>query len=1442
MLRHAAARRSPALVRRTLLIAALFCVAFTLDGRGAGAAPFSQAVAPPPTSERFSYLGQTGGLVTDFAIRGDLAFVPEGDALTILELGEGDKAATVLSRVSPNQGRIQGIALAGDTAFLITPIGLATVDVHDPLQPEILSFVPGGGEAVKIAGGFAFIAARAAGLRIVNVSDPHLPVLASSFPVPGKAVSIALDVESNLVYVAADEGGLRVIDVSAPDVPREVAYMEPAAGVQQLEVQGETLYLSSGDRILLVDVSRPDSLVTVSEYAPPRRARRVAVSGSYAYVADLDGGLKVFHVAEMARPLLVYAETQGAAYDVRVEGNRVYIADGPDGIRIMDVSIPTRPRAIAQLPLDGVAQGLELWAEDILLVAAGEAGLYLVYVGNERSPAVLGRLDTEGEARDVKAGEYVAYVADGPAGLAVISLVDRTSPKLRGRLYTAGEAQALGVWSTFVYVAADDGGLQIVDAIRPAAPFLVGELSLPEGQRAVDIALVNKRAYLAVQGADEDETGLAIADVGFRDRPVVLSRVPGPGVGVAVRGVKPMTVGGTGLMTVDARASSGPVLLARYRPPFGAGGMEWAEGILYLTSGRHGPELTLLDVSEPGRVRERLHLGLTTEGGAVTTLDGQVYLAAGRRGLRSIWISAVPAPPEAPARGPEYVADSEQVIYDPMDTLLQLFALPDGPTRLYGAGEAGWSITDVQDPRLPQPVSRVQTDALVGGLARSGDRVYAALARGGLYIYDSSDPARPQFLGKWSASASVGDVLARDGYLYVVDRQVGLRVLDPNPPEHPTLLQALSLPGVPEQIVHLDPSCTDPGRCDLAYVLAGKAGLRLVDLGHPTAGVVPLGHLPVDVVTVRAVWPYAYTLDGGRFAVWELPSAASSRDGVLPSQVSGFRLNGHMLLVAGDQAFVGSDAGHVSIVDINDPASPRVVGMMGNGAAVRGLASSGEYLIVGLETIPGLDQPVGVPTAGQLRVWNIRNPVIAEEITTVETPSAFAVMAQAEMASSTPLAAPGSGVRIVTAGEELVLFDVAPEPSHSITVTVAVSVPLPAPAISLQLDGDMAYVGTESGLLIFAGLEADGPRIVGEFPVGGSVRSVAVYGKRGYLVADGIGGLLIDVSDRAAPRKVGNLPSPTGDPPRELVVAGDQIWGIWDGQVSWWDVSQPQPGPSEIGAFEPSGIVPLDLVVDGDRAYLTDAEAGLVVLDISDPAAPSVIGSLDTPGQAHAVALAADGLTGYLADGECGVRAFSLENPAAPVEVGFWHSGYALDVAALEDRVYVADIGELVALEFDPNGEAALPPAPQSPQPADGARFYPLSSGGSSETVTSLSWGPSPTQCDPLTYDVFLGTENPPPLLASGLHSPTFDLQGLEPRQTYFWQVVASDRQGDESAGRVWQFHIRTDAQPPPAPTPAPRPELPAGEQQDVFPLVGGLAALGTIAGALWLVRERSRL
>ncbi|HEY1306713.1 MAG TPA: M4 family metallopeptidase [Vicinamibacterales bacterium] len=90
-------------------------------------------------------------------------------------------------------------------------------------------------------------------------------------------------------------------------------------------------------------------------------------------------------------------------------------------------------------------------------------------------------------------------------------------------------------------------------------------------------------------------------------------------------------------------------------------------------------------------------------------------------------------------------------------------------------------------------------------------------------------------------------------------------------------------------------------------------------------------------------------------------------------------------------------------------------------------------------------------------------------------------------------------------------------------------------------------------------------------------------------------------------------------------------------------------------------------------------------------------------------------------------------------------------------------------------GAALLPPGtPTSPAPADGATGVPYNS--------PLSWSSSSVT----SYDIAVGTANPPPPVATGLTSASYT-PSLTGNTTYYWQVTARNAFAT-TPGPVWSF------------------------------------------------------
>jgi hypothetical protein len=69
-----------------------------------------------------------------------------------------------------------------------------------------------------------------------------------------------------------------------------------------------------------------------------------------------------------------------------------------------------------------------------------------------------------------------------------------------------------------------------------------------------------------------------------------------------------------------------------------------------------------------------------------------------------------------------------------------------------------------------------------------------------------------------------------------------------------------------------------------------------------------------------------------------------------------------------------------------------------------------------------------------------------------------------------------------------------------------------------------------------------------------------------------------------------------------------------------------------------------------------------------------------------------------------------------------------------------------------------------------------------------LSWEATDPQDDPLTFDVYFGTAPDPPLVASGLTTPTY-IPDITPFATkFYWKVAVQDDKGNEVFGPEWIF------------------------------------------------------
>lgn len=270
----------------------------------------------------------------------------------------------------------------------------------------------------------------------------------------------------------------------------------------------------------------------------------------------------------------------------------------------------------------------------------------------------------------------------------------------------------------------------------------------------------------------------------------------------------------------------------------------------------------------------------------------------------------------------------------------------------------------------------------------------------------------------------------------------------------------------------------------------------------------------------------------------------------------------------------------LQIVDATDPEHPSAAGEMPLGDAY-GIAAAGSHVFV----IHGWSSP-------GIEVIDVSDPWSPRSVASVET-----------YGTSHGLVV--SGGRIYVATEEPFY------PHASSLQVIDVSDPLhpeilgdvPVPVGPVVVSGRYAYVAAEEQLFVIDVSDPRDPRIVNQVTVGGIAGMTLCDA---HIFATGVPFRAIDVSDPVRPRVLGEVdlgPYAGGN----VAAAGPFAYAA-DERLHVISVSSCETRPI-LGSVETPGFV-RSVALEGDHAYVAAWHGGLQVVDVSNPAAPEIVGQL----------------------------------------------------------------------------------------------------------------------------------------------------------------------------------------------------------------------------------------
>jgi parallel beta-helix repeat protein len=241
------------------------------------------------------------------------------------------------------------------------------------------------------------------------------------------------------------------------------------------------------------------------------------------------------------------------------------------------------------------------------------------------------------------------------------------------------------------------------------------------------------------------------------------------------------------------------------------------------------------------------------------------------------------------------------------------------------------------------------------------------------------------------------------------------------------------------------------------------------------------------------------------------------------------------------------------------------------------------------------------------------------------------------------------------------------------------------PPLTVALAENLLLTGAGYRLLIHDVSDPVRPQQVGALVFADLVRAVTVDETRAYVAAGSSGLHVIDLRDPSTPSLVASWNSPGTC--EGVAVRGESIY-VADGPFGLRILERQTMKPLG-SAFDDFFV--FDVVLLNDYAVLAGADAGVLIADISNRNEVREVASIDTPGNARAVAIA--GHLAAVADQWEGLRVIDVSNPRQPRDVAaFETSSWAMDVWFEANKVFVANgSGGVIAVDLtDPSAPRQL--------------------------------------------------------------------------------------------------------------------------------------------------------
>ena len=391
--------------------------------------------------------------VHDLEIRGDYAFVADGtSAFQVLYIGDSDEFK-IAGQISDIGGAPVAVAIQDTLAFLaVENQGLTIIDISDPPDPQIISFINRPGPIIDVAVNDQFACLLGTELWVIAIDNPSRPGILGSVRIhDGREVLL----DGNFVYVANDRGDpdVFIIDLEDPSNPNIVQEFEMGSVNDGISLRDEYLYCVGRSDLKILDISDPFEVEIIGEADGASGVSKICVNEQFAFcvgsrglriysienpaepnevayhglfVSELEpqiventlympmgrNGINIYNVEDVEEPVELNPEISRHSIEkVQFNNNLIYLIDNTKILRILDFTNPDRMVELGSMSVEGDILNL-LVQDDYAYISTRSEGVIIADVSQPHNPQIVAQHRTQYPVFDVMIRGLDAYILE----------------------------------------------------------------------------------------------------------------------------------------------------------------------------------------------------------------------------------------------------------------------------------------------------------------------------------------------------------------------------------------------------------------------------------------------------------------------------------------------------------------------------------------------------------------------------------------------------------------------------------------------------------------------------------------------------------------------------------------------------------------------------------------------------------------------------------------------------------------------------------------------------------------------------------------------------------------------------------------------------------------------------------------------------------------------